>query len=239
MCFWVGWSCSSSSNTALEASSPPSYPDCMSCHTSCVVADEKVSTELKKQITQARTAKKLTQAQLGQVSATTAWHCGWHAVITGRAAVDAVCALGSVVNAANSPPVALVSSVIGCVYGNVPRKDCGGLCKAGVRGRMICRALAASLPLDYTAPGSSWVCTEGSSCFLWSLLWDLSERPPLLPQHLLLLLDMLFSSSMKSHKSSKITRVARPFRTLRCSAKCHACWVSHCARMPSDGQQRQ
>jgi hypothetical protein len=30
-------------------------------------ADEKVSTELKKQIVQARTAKKLTQAQLGQV----------------------------------------------------------------------------------------------------------------------------------------------------------------------------
>jgi hypothetical protein len=33
----------------------------------CAIADEKVSTELKKQIVQARTAKKLTQAQLGQV----------------------------------------------------------------------------------------------------------------------------------------------------------------------------
>jgi hypothetical protein len=33
----------------------------------CVTADEKVSTELKKQIIQARTAKKLTQAQLAQV----------------------------------------------------------------------------------------------------------------------------------------------------------------------------
>jgi hypothetical protein len=31
------------------------------------LADERVSTELKKQIVQARTAKKLTQAQLGQV----------------------------------------------------------------------------------------------------------------------------------------------------------------------------
>jgi hypothetical protein len=36
----------------------------------CVIADEKVSTELKKQIVQARTAKKLTQAQLGQVRGT-------------------------------------------------------------------------------------------------------------------------------------------------------------------------
>jgi hypothetical protein len=35
------------------------------CHV--VLADERVSTELKKQIVQARTAKKLTQAQLGQV----------------------------------------------------------------------------------------------------------------------------------------------------------------------------
>jgi hypothetical protein len=33
-----------------------------------ITADEKVSTELKKQIIQARTAKKLTQAQLAQVS---------------------------------------------------------------------------------------------------------------------------------------------------------------------------
>lgn len=44
---------------------------CLLTHTlSClftVSADEKVSTELKKQITQARTAKKLTQSQLAQV----------------------------------------------------------------------------------------------------------------------------------------------------------------------------
>ena len=35
------------------------------------ITDERVSTELKKQIIQARTAKKLTQSQLGQV------RCGW------------------------------------------------------------------------------------------------------------------------------------------------------------------
>lgn len=36
-------------------------------------ADDRVSTELKKQIIQARTAKKLTQAQLAQVRATRAF----------------------------------------------------------------------------------------------------------------------------------------------------------------------